>query len=303
MVDEAIARWDSKELRADNVSVICVMFNSLLKENGEKVQPQTLHQISSVEVEQHIMLDHCYEESFKLRLIDNLSSAGEQISTTQESRVQMNIKTSPRSDFQIEETTFYEENVTLCHKNVDLNETIDPECSTSFCQNTPIKDESKLDEFYSKTPKIHNKENSKLLKKIRMTNNNSNNNKFYETRQKDRKMRSGHVLSNTSAEKTRRKTSKLPIITENNQEKKIIKTPKVFQNKSEENCRILRKSFYSKDSEKVSASPESPLTHKNSKYLKLNNIFLSKKRQKLYGTKSTKRLNNSEKFIKKNSKN
>lgn len=275
------------------------MFNSLLK---EKVTTPALHQISSVEVEQHIMLDHCYEESFKLRLIDNLSSAYEQIPSSQESH--MKTETSPRKELQIEETNFYEENVmeksSIC-QNVDLNETIDPECSTSFCQNTSIKDESKLEEFYSKTPKIHNKENSKLLKKIRVTN---NNNKFYETRQKDRKMRSGHVLSNTLLEKTRRKSAKLPIITENNQDnikrlqKKII--GKVFQNTSEENCRILRKSFCSKDSE--SSPHESPLA-KNSKYLKLNNIFLSKKKQKLYGTKSTKRLNNSEKFIKKNSKN
>jgi hypothetical protein len=281
------------------------MFNSLLKE--EDTSP-TLHQISSVEVEQHIMLDHCYEESFKLRLIDNLSSTFDQITANQDSRLQISSPT--KSDLNVEENNFYENVIekTPTSHNIDLNETIDPSCS-SFGAET--SNDSKIDEFYSQTPKTNNKENSKLLKKVRGTNNSNNNNKYYETRQKDRKMRSGHVLSNTMSETTKKRSVRMPIIIENNQDnikrlqKKII--GKVFQNTSEENCRILRKSFYLKESGKIScsSSPESPLAYKNSKYLKLNNIFLSKKRQKLYwnkaAKKSTKRLN-SEKFTKKNSK-
>lgn len=315
LVEEALDRWDSKELRADNVSVVCVIFNSLQEEQKSEM-PSTIQQMSSIEVGQHILLDHCYEETFKLKMLENFTCAYNDQVINRDTHSTVN---SIDSQFIANNQCIVGgEDVTsmICNNVKYENSSLDrsivsheienasvsspPDCSKGSLLNTlNAKIESmdtsttSDDEYYSdlKLPKINNKENSKIQKKVQTT----SNNKFYETRQKDRKMRSGHVCSSTVKESTRRRSTKLnlPVISDNNHHEstRAAHSKKVNISPSTVEVKVLRSSgsFFLKEHDRSSG---------NSKYLKLNNIFLTRKR-KLFGTKSTKRLNTTEKVTKK----
>lgn len=324
LVEEALDRWDSKDLRADNVSVVCVMFNTLQEEQQHSKISSTMHQMNSIEVGQHILLDHCYEETFKLKMLESLACGfnGQVINRdTHGSLHPTNSQYMSSNQYvgeEDEKSTLFDNCVdNFCNDNSVgrsiLSQELEkvsvlPACSNNMMmvgasETLESKENSEMEEFYSqlKMPKINNKENSKVMKKIRAI----SSNKFYETRQKDRKMRSGHVFSSAISETTRRRSAKLqlPVINENNYQENSKGSHKKVNNREcsnsstiEDNVKALRSSssYFLKDKKEID-SPSG-----DSKYLKLNNIFLSRKRSKLFGTKSTKRPY-SEKVTKKNS--
>lgn len=277
LVEEALDRWDAKELRADNVSVVCVIFNSLQEEQKSEIK-SSMEQMNSIEVGQHILLDHCYEETFKLKMIDNFTCAyNDDILINRD-----NPATVTTADFQHTSSSQCEESKSIIFddsaNSYDDDTNFDRSIVSHEIENLPESStESLLDKAEVKLPKINNKENSKVQKKIQTT----SSNKFYETRQKDRKMRSGHVMSSAVKETTRRRSAKVIVETMSNAE--VSKEANKKVNSPALECKALRSAstYFLKESVRSSG---------NYKYLKLRNILLSKKR-KLFGTKSTKRLN------------
>lgn len=326
LVEEALDRWDSKELRADNVSVVCVIFNTLQEEQQNSKISSAIHQMSSIEVGQHILLDHCYEETFKLKMLESLTCGynDEVINRDTHESLNPTISQFTANNQYIGEDDdksnifdncmdkFYYNDSSLdrsivSHEIEKVSEA--PSCSNNSMMVTDehleLKDErnsAEMEESYPqlKMPKINNKENSKILKKVR-----TSSNKFYETRQMDRKMRSGHVFSSTISETTRRRSAKLqlPVINDSYPEnskgchKKANNSEFINSSPIEGDIKALRSpsSYFLKDTKEFD-----PSSTGESKYLKMNNIFLSTRKRKLFGTKSTKRPY-SEKITKKNS--
>lgn len=278
LVEEALDRWDAKELRADNVSVVCVIFNALQEEQKNEMT-SSIQQMHSIEVGQHILLDHCYEETFKLKMIDNFTCAYNDDPLINRD----NPATVNTADFQHTSSSQCEESKSIIiddsANSYDDDTNFDRSIVSHEIENLPESStESLLNEAEVKLPKINNKENSKVQKKIQTT----SSNKFYETRQKDRKMRSGHVMSSAVKKTTRRRSAKVIVETISHAESSKGASKNVNSPTLESKAALRSAStYFLKESDRSSG---------NYKYLKLNNILLSKKR-KLFGTKSTKRLN------------